>query len=77
MMLDHHPSAEKLKMPSLVVCGDKDSLVSVQQSQRMAALVSHSGDAFIIPGGEHLLPYVNSGWVNKTLRNFYSSLGHG
>jgi len=73
-MIDHDPHADEISVPALEVCGDKDALVSVEQAHRMAKLLSESGEAVIIPDGEHMLTFVNAKPVNRTMRDFYKTI---
>ncbi len=73
-MVDHMPHANEVDTPCLVVCGDKDALVSVEQAQRMAKMLPKAGDAVIIPNGEHLLAFANGESINQIIRDYYSTL---
>jgi len=73
-LMEHRPLEGEIRIPCLVVCGDLDALVTVQQAKRMAKLLSNSREALIIKGGEHFLGYVSPGPVNKAIRAFYASL---
>lgn len=74
-LLEHRPSAGEVGVPSVVLCGDDDALVSIAQAQRMAQLLA--GEAMIIPGGEHFLGYVHPDPVNSAMRTFYQKASGG
>lgn len=71
-MLEHNPSAGEVKVPSVVISGDSDPVVSCEKAHRMARMLSENQNAVIIPEGEHLLGYVNSVEVNQAMHEFYS-----
>lgn len=74
-LIEHQPVAGEIKdVPCLQISGDKDLLVSVEQAQHMAQILSPSREAVIVPGGEHFLCYVNYQAVNQAMRQFYRSL---
>lgn len=74
-LIEHQPIANEIKnVPCLVICGDNDALVSVEQASRMAKLLSNTSEVAVITGGEHFLSYVNASSVNKIMREFYFSL---
>lgn len=70
---EHRPRAGEVKTTCLLIFGDCDALVSLQQATRMARLLPKAGNLVVIPGGEHFLGYVNSDQVNRIMREFYSS----
>lgn len=70
-MLEHQPRFGEIKIPSLVVCGDSDPVVSRSQAIKMASLLPTTSGAIIIPQGEHMLGYVNASDVNFVLRRFF------
>lgn len=74
-LIEHRPRAGEVNVPSLVVCGTDDALVTVAQAQRMARLLPNAAEAVIVPGGEHFLPYTNAEEVNHSLRDFYELIG--
>lgn len=69
-LTDHRPIAGEVDVPALVVGGDHDAIVTVSQSQAMAALLSGAGEAVIVPGGEHFVSYVDDRVVNAAIREF-------
>jgi len=74
-LIEHQPVADEIKnVPCLVICGDNDALVSVEQASRMAKLLPNSREVAVITGGEHFLSYVNASSVNKIMREFYFRL---
>lgn len=73
-LTEHQPKRGEVRAPSVVICGDDDALVSVDQARRMAALLSGKQDAVIIPGGEHFLGYVNATATNRAIRDFYQRI---
>lgn len=73
-LLEHQPQKGEVTVASLVVCGDRDALVTIDQAKRMAGLLANTGEAVIIPGGEHFLGYVNATPVHKAMRAFYACL---
>jgi pimeloyl-ACP methyl ester carboxylesterase len=70
-LLDHMPHAEEVNVPSLVLGGDRDVLVTKDQARRMAELLG-SSTFECIPGGEHFLGYVNEREVNQALKRFFA-----
>lgn len=70
-LIEHRPQKGEVRIPSLVISGDADALVSLVQAQRMARILSDMGDAVIIPGGEHFLGYVHANAVNEIIERFY------
>ena len=74
LLLEHAPVAGEVTVPCVVLCGDQDALVSVEQARRMAALLPAADAAVIIQGGEHFLGYVHAQDVNREIRRFFSVL---
>jgi pimeloyl-ACP methyl ester carboxylesterase len=74
-LMEHRPRAGEVNVPSLVLCGTDDALVTVAQVQRMARLLPKAAEAVIVPGGEHFLPYANAAEVNRSMRDFFQSVG--
>ena len=62
-------SLSKIKIPVLVICGEKDKLSPPQVMKEMADIISDS-EFHIIPGAGHLSPLENPGAVNKVIKNF-------
>jgi pimeloyl-ACP methyl ester carboxylesterase len=73
-LTDHRPLPGEVRVPSLVICGDRDRIVSAAQAQRMAALLPHAGAAVIKPGGEHFVNYIDDAFVNETVRRFFATV---
>lgn len=73
-MVDHHPVADEINISCLVVCGDNDALVSVEQSQSLAQMLPRVKEAIIIPDGEHMLSLANAEPVNQIIQKYYSDL---
>lgn len=73
-LTEHRPTPGEVHVPSLVISGDNDHIVSVAQARRMAALLPNAGAAVIKPGGEHFITYVDDSFVNETVRRFISSV---
>jgi 3-oxoadipate enol-lactonase len=74
-LIEHRPTSGEIRdVACLVICGNNDALVSVDQARRMADLLP-GAEAKIIPGGEHFLGYVNAEAVNAIMREFYLEVG--
>ena len=61
----------KIKIPVLVVCGEKDKLSSPQVMKEMADKILNS-EFQIIPGAGHLSPLENPDVANKVIKDFLS-----
>lgn len=73
-LIEHRPRAGEVSVPSLVLIGDRDALVTVKEAQGMAALFAQETNCIVIPGGEHFLGYVHSDPVNEAIRSFCESV---
>ena len=69
-MTDHAPRANEIGVPTLLVGGDNDALVSVGQLRGMASLLGSHARFVLVPGGEHLLGYASPAPVNRAVREF-------
>ncbi|MEV0679353.1 alpha/beta hydrolase [Actinosynnema sp. NPDC050436] len=74
-MTDHRPTPGRFTIPSVLIGGDRDTLVTTDQMRRMAALAGEGCDFVLVPGGEHILGYAAPDPVNTALREFYARLG--
>ena len=61
----------KIKIPVLVICGEKDKLTPPAVMKEMANTISDS-QFQIIPGAGHISPLENPEAVNKTIKDFLS-----
>ncbi len=63
----------KIKIPVLVLCGEKDSLLTPAVMKDMAGKISNS-EFFIVPDSGHIISVENPGFVNDRLYNFLQKL---
>lgn len=73
-LTEHRPEAGEVHVPSLLIAGDNDRIVSVAQTERMAGLLPNAGPPLIKRGGEHFVSYVDDGEVNAAIRRFLASV---
>ena len=71
LVMEHKPHPQQLPMPSLLIGGDDDALVTVEQMQRMAVALGTECQFVALPGGEHALGYATPDEVNAILSHFY------
>lgn len=74
LMLEHRADDIGVPVPALLVGGDHDALVTVEQMRRMAGLLNAAAEFVVIPRGEHMLGYVSPDEVNDALDHFYASV---
>lgn len=56
--LDYRPADwQAVTVPTLVVLGDRDQLIPVEQAVEMYRLLPH-GELAVVPGADHLFPFV-------------------
>lgn len=63
----------KIKIPSLVLYGEKDSLLTLDKMKEMSDKIPGSG-FFIVPGAGHIISIENPGFVNDKLSDFLGKL---
>jgi len=61
----------EIKIPVLVICGERDKLTPLHIMEEMADLIADC-EFHIIPGAGHITPLENSGMVNKIIKDFLS-----
>lgn len=74
-LTEHRPRPGEVHVPSLLVSGDKDRIVSVAQAERMATMLPNAAPPFIMRGGEHFVSYVDEVEVNGAIREFLGTVG--
>ena len=60
----------KIKIPSLVLCGQNDKLTPPQSMKKLADKINNS-DFVVIPGAGHMTPIENPDAVNAAMRNYF------
>lgn len=70
-MLEHAPKPGEIDLPTLYLAGDDDTLVTVEQMRRMAAMLGDRTEFVPVTGGEHILGYAAPEQVNAALEDFY------
>ena len=60
---------EKIKIPSLVICGEEDKLSPPEAMKNMAEKI-HSSDFVLIPNAAHMTPIENPEAVSKAILSF-------
>jgi 3-oxoadipate enol-lactonase len=63
----------EIKIPVLLLCGEKDMLTPPDIMKNMAVKISHS-EHHIIPGAGHVSPLENPSYVNKIVEEFISKI---
>jgi pimeloyl-ACP methyl ester carboxylesterase len=74
-LTEHRPQPGEVTVPSLVIAGDNDRIVSAAQAERMADLLPNAPRAIIKQGGEHFVSYVDDVIVNDAIRRFFATVG--
>ncbi len=64
---------EKIKIPSLFVCGEKDNFTPPEQMKKYADKVSDS-NFVVVPNVGHMSPVENPEFVAEAIHNFLSSI---
>ena len=59
----------KIKIPTLVICGEEDKLSPPSAMKGMAEKINNS-EFVVVPGAAHMTPLENPDFINKTLLNF-------
>lgn len=62
----------KIKIPIVVLCGEKDQLTPPEVMKNMSAKIKNS-KYFIVPGAGHISPVENSRFVNEKIKEFLVS----
>ena len=70
---DTTPYLSEIKIPVLLLCGEKDMLTPPDIMKNMAVKISHS-EHHIIPGAGHVSPLENPSYVNKIVEEFISKI---
>jgi 3-oxoadipate enol-lactonase len=68
---DTTPYLSEIKIPVLLLCGEKDKLISPDTMKDMAEKISGS-EFHIIPGAGHISPLENPSYVNIIIEEFLS-----
>jgi 3-oxoadipate enol-lactonase len=63
----------KIKIPALVLCGEKDNFLTTEVMKDMAGKISNS-EFYIVPGSGHIISIENPGFVNDQTNNFLKKL---
>ena len=63
----------KIKIPTLILCGDKDNLSTPDVMKEMATKISNS-EFFVVPDSGHIISIENPGFVNDKLFHFCKKL---
>jgi 3-oxoadipate enol-lactonase len=68
---DTTQSLSKIKIPTLLLCGEEDKLIPADIMKDMAAKISGS-ETYIIPGAGHISPLENPSYTNTIIGEFLS-----
>jgi 3-oxoadipate enol-lactonase len=71
--VDSTPLLAQVKVPALVVTGEEDEIIPVEESRRMAAAIP-GATLVIIPGAGHLANLEQPDAFNAALNTFLSAL---
>ena len=59
----------KIKIPALILCGEKDKLTTPEQMKEMADKINNS-EFHVVPGAGHMIPVENPDFVYERMREF-------
>lgn len=71
--MDLQEVAQKLRVPTLILCGDRDKLTPPALSERLSELIPGSR-LLILEGAGHMLPLEAPGRVNQEILDFVNSV---
>jgi pimeloyl-ACP methyl ester carboxylesterase len=74
--MDLQELAQNLRVPTLILCGDRDKVTPLALSDRLNELIPDSR-LVIVKGAGHMLPLEAPGRVNQELLDFVNSLARG
>ncbi len=60
---------EKIKIPALIICGEKDKLSPPDSMKELAKKINGS-EFILVPEAAHMSPVENPGFVNEAIENF-------
>jgi pimeloyl-ACP methyl ester carboxylesterase len=63
----------QIQTPTLILCGEKDTITTVSEMEQMAKLISHS-QISVVPESGHFSPLENPEFVNSQILSFLESL---
>lgn len=72
-VIDVEDAARRLRVPTLILCGDRDELTPPPLSQRLGALIAGSR-VEIVPSAGHMLPLEAPEAVNRVIVDFLGPL---
>jgi pimeloyl-ACP methyl ester carboxylesterase len=72
-VMDLEETAAKLRIPTLILCGDRDKVTPLALSDRLNGLIPGSR-LLIVKGAGHMLPLEAPGQVNQELLDFVNSV---
>jgi pimeloyl-ACP methyl ester carboxylesterase len=72
---DHNaePYLPQIKVPTLVIAGERDTLTPAYLSEALAAQIP-GAELFVVPNGSHVAPLEQPGAVREKIANFWSRL---
>jgi pimeloyl-ACP methyl ester carboxylesterase len=73
-LFEHRPMPGEVNVPSLLIAGDDDRIVSAPQARRMAAMLPAAAPVVIRPGGQHFVNYVEDFAVNELITDFLATV---
>ncbi len=69
---DFRQDLQKIKVPALIIHGDSDKIVPLENSsQRTAAMIPHA-ELIVYPDGPHGIFYTHRGMLNEDMLNFFA-----
>jgi fermentation-respiration switch protein FrsA (DUF1100 family) len=71
--MDLQEIAQNLRVPTLILCGDRDKVTPLALSDRLNDLIPDAR-LLIVKGAGHMLPLEAPGRVNQELLNFVNSV---
>ena len=70
---DTTPCLSKIKIPVLILCGEKDNLTTTNVMIEMSNKISNS-EFYIVPGSGHIISIENPAFVNEKIFNFLRNI---